>query len=157
MSADMDVRPSSLQKREQETDSEIAMFDLATDPTSHKLINEFYTHNKIISAVCHGPAALVNVKLPSGEFLISGHAVTGFSNSEEDAVQLTSAMPFKLEDKLNEASGGKFVKAQEDWGKKVVVALGGRLITGQNPASAGPIGQAIYDAIFGDLTTRDEI
>jgi len=137
------------------------MFDLATDETSHKLINEFYIRNKIVSAVCHGPAALSHVKITDGpdasSYLLAGQPVTGFSNSEEDAVNLTSAMPFKLEDKLNEASGGKYVKAAEDWGQKVVVARGGRLITGQNPASAGPVGQAIYDAIFGELTTKDEV
>ena len=70
---------------------------------------------------------------------------------------LTSAMPFKLEDALNAASGGNFVKAEKDWGEKVVVSRGGRLITGENPASATGTGQAIYDAIFGELTTRDEI
>jgi len=132
------------------------MFDLATDPISHKLINEFYTHNKIIAAVCHGPAALTHVKLSSGGYLLDGQPVTGFSNSEEEAVGLTAAMPFSLEDALNKATGGKFVKA-EDWGERVVVARQGRLITGQNPASATGVGQAIYDAIFGELTTRDEI
>jgi len=133
------------------------MFDLATDSTSHKLINEFYENGKIVSAVCHGPAALVNVKLASGEHLLAGQAVTGFSNTEEDTVGMTSLMPFKLEDALNEASGGKFVKAEEDWGAKVVTGRNGRLITGQNPASATGVGQAIYDAIFGDLTTKDEV
>lgn len=133
------------------------MFDLATDETSHKLINEFYSHNKIISAVCHGPAAIAHVKLADGSYLVAGQPVTGFSNSEEDVVQLSSAMPFMLEDQLNEASGGKFIKADKDFGVKVVVARGGRLITGQNPASAGPLGQAIYDAIFGELTTKDEV
>jgi putative intracellular protease/amidase len=132
------------------------MWDLANDETSHKLINEFYTHNKIVSAVCHGPAALTHVKLSTGEYLLDGQPVTGFSNTEEDAVGLTAAMPFKLEDALNKASGGKFVKASQDWGEKVVVARNGRLITGQNPASASGVGQAIYDAIFGELTTRDE-
>jgi putative intracellular protease/amidase len=134
-----------------------AMFDLATDPTSHKLINEFYTYNKIVAAVCHGPAALTHVKLASGEYLLDGQPVTGFSNTEEDQVGLTSAVPFSLEDALNQATGGKFVKASEPWGPKVVVARGGRLITGQNPASAAGVGQAIYDAIFGELTTKDEI
>jgi len=133
------------------------MFDLATDPVSHQLINEFYTDNKIISAVCHGPAALTHVKLSTGGYLLDGQRVTGFSNSEEDAVQLTSAMPFSLEDALNKASGGHFEKASSDWGEKVVVARGGRLITGQNPASATGVGQAIYDAIFGELTTKDEV
>ncbi|KAH8600749.1 putative chaperone protein HSP31 [Bisporella sp. PMI_857] len=133
------------------------MFDLATDEASHKLITEFYEHNKVLAAVCHGPAAFAKVKLSSGEYLIAGQPVTGFSNSEEDAMGLTSQMPFKLEDALAEASGGKFVKSSEDWGKKVVVGRGGLLITGQNPASATGVGQAIYDAIFGELTTKDEV
>jgi len=132
------------------------MWDLATDGTSHKLINEFYAHNKIVSAVCHGPAALANVKLPSGEYLIAGQAVTGFSNSEEDAAGLTQQMPFLLQDALEKNSGGNFVKA-DDWAKKVVVSRGGLLITGQNPASAEGVGQAIYDGIFGELTTKDEL
>jgi putative intracellular protease/amidase len=133
------------------------MWDLAHDETSHKLINEFYSRNKIVSAVCHGPAALAYVKLPSGQYLLSGQSVTGFSNAEEDQVGLSSVMPFMLETQLNEASGGKFVKAKDAWGPKVVVSGDGRILTGQNPTSAGPLGQAIYDAIFGELTTRDEV
>lgn len=70
---------------------------------------------------------------------------------------LSSAMPFMLETQLNEASGGNFVKAEEVWGPKVVASGEGRILTGQNPASAAPLGQAIYDAIFGELTTRDEV
>jgi len=66
---------------------------------------------------------------------------------QEDMVQLTSAMPFVLEDALEKASGGKFEKAAEPWGAKVVTAGGGRLLTGQNPASAGPIGEAVRKAI----------
>lgn len=66
-------------------------------------------------------------------------------------------MPFSLETQLNEASGGKYVKADEPWSAKVVVAGGGRIITGQNPASATPIGRAIYDAVFGEVTTADEV
>jgi len=120
------------------------MFDLATDSTSHKLINEFYAEKKIISAVCHGPAALAKVKLPSG-FLLAGQPVTGFSNSEENAVGLMEAMPFALEDELK-AAGGKYEKTA-DWGAKVVVANGGKLITGQNPASATGVGEAILKAI----------
>merc|ERR1711964_413887 len=95
--------------------------------------------------VCHGPAALAYVKTSSGSYLLDGHAVTGFSTSEEDAVGLTSAMPFILEDQLNVASGGKFEKAGADWGEKVVVS--GKIITGQNPASASGVGQAILKAI----------
>jgi len=122
------------------------MFDLAIDTTSHALINEFYAANKIVSAVCHGPAALINVKLPSGEYLLSGSKVTGFSNSEETAVGLMEAMPFSLEDKLKTASGGKFEKASSDWAPHIVVD--GKIITGQNPASAAGVGKALYEAIF---------
>jgi putative intracellular protease/amidase len=123
------------------------MFDLATNDISHELINEFYSNDKVIAAVCHGPAALAHVKIPGGGFLLDGQPVTGFSNSEEEAVGLASAVPFKLEDKLNEATGGKYEKAP-DWGVKVVVARDGKLITGQNPASAGPVGEAIKKAIL---------
>jgi putative intracellular protease/amidase len=124
-----------------------AMFDLATDTTSHALINEFYTANKTISAVCHGPAALAYVKLPSGAYLLAGQPVTGFSNVEEEQAGMTQAMPFLLEDVLNTASGGLYEKAQQPWGEKVVVANGGKLITGQNPASASGIGKAILESV----------
>lgn len=123
------------------------MFDLATDTTSQRLIAEFWSAGKVVSAVCHGPAALVNAKLSDGTYLISGKEVTGFSNAEEDQMGLSGEMPFMLETGLGK-SGGKFVKAAEPFGEKVVVAgEGGRLITGQNPASAGGVGEAIKTAI----------
>src|SRR5438132_1129558 len=111
------------------------MFDLAVDPISQQVIAEFAAKGKVVASVCHGPAAFVNVKMPgSGEHLLKGKKVTGFSNAEEEQMKLTQAVPFLLEDKLNEASGGGFVKADEPWGVKVVVD--GKVITGQNPASA---------------------
>ncbi|MCJ1391290.1 hypothetical protein MMC18_004153 [Xylographa bjoerkii] len=131
------------------------MFDLATDETSHKVIREFYEAGRIVAAVCHGPAALVNAKLSDGSYLIGDSPVTGFSNDEEDAVGLTSAMPFQLETELNKNSGGHFQKAKEAWAEKVVIAKGGRLITGQNPASAKAVGEAIYEAIFGELVSKN--
>ena len=121
------------------------MFDLATDSTSHQVIREFWESGKVVSAVCHGPAALANVKLSDGSYLVDGSEVTGFTNSEEEAAGLTSAMPFLLETQLKE-HGGKFVKA-DDWAPKVAVGKEGRLITGQNPASATPIGKAILEKI----------
>ncbi|MCJ1412248.1 hypothetical protein MMC19_006341 [Ptychographa xylographoides] len=130
------------------------MFDLATDEISHQVIREFFEAGRIVAAVCHGPAALVNAKLSDGSYLIDQCAVTGFSNAEEEAVNLTSAMPFQLEDELNKNSGGHYQRATEAWGPKVVVAKGGRLITGQNPASAKPVGEAIYEAIFGELIAQ---
>ena len=112
-----------------------------------KVIREFYESGRVVSAVCHGPAALVNAKLSDGSYLIANNPVTGFSNEEEDAVQLSQYMPFMLEDLLG-LNGGKFEKATSPWEAKVVVAgKDGRLITGQNPASAGPLGKAVYQAI----------
>ncbi|KAK3339166.1 class I glutamine amidotransferase-like protein [Neurospora tetraspora] len=125
------------------------MFDLATDPQSQQLIREFWDAGKVVAAVCHGPAALVNVKLADGSHLLKGRKVTGFTNEEEDMVQLSKFMPFMLEDKLKEAVGpeGAFEKAPSAWGEKVVVDAEGRLITGQNPASATGVGKAILKAI----------
>lgn len=127
--------------------SNTAMFDLATDATSHQIIREFKEAGKILSAVCHGSVALAKVKLADGSFLIKDSPITGFSNAEEDQAQTSSAMPFMLEDELNKNSGGKFEKAKDNWAPHVVTAQGGKLITGQNPASAGPVGQAILKAM----------
>ncbi|KAK3294330.1 class I glutamine amidotransferase-like protein [Chaetomium fimeti] len=120
------------------------MFDLAVDPTSQALVQEFAAKGKVVAAVCHGPAALVGV-----EGLLEGKAVTGFTNAEEEAVGLDAAMPFALEDRLVEVvgKGGRFEKAAEKWGEKVVVD--GKLITGQNPASAKGVGEAIVRAVLG--------
>ncbi|MCJ1473716.1 hypothetical protein MMC13_002367 [Lambiella insularis] len=130
------------------------MWDLATNETSHQVIREFYESGRIVSAVCHGPAALVYAKLSDGSYLIGDSAVTGFSNDEEDAVGSTSAMPFKLEDELNKISNGHFQKAKDAFGEKVVIAKGGKLITGQNPASAKLVGEAIYEAISGGVISK---
>jgi putative intracellular protease/amidase len=123
------------------------MFDLATSPTSHALIQDFWASHIPIAAVCHGPAALARARLADGSYLLAGKPVTGFSDVEEEAVGLTGAMPFSLEKELNEKSGGKFEKAGEPWGVKVVVAEGGKLITGQNPASAKGVGEALVKAL----------
>lgn len=120
------------------------MFDLATDSTSHKVITEFWDAGKVVSAVCHGPAALVNVKLSDGSYLIQDKELTAFSNAEEDQMGFSEAMPFMLETELVR-NGAKFVKADQPFGVKVIVA--GRLITGQNPASALDVGEAIKKAI----------
>ncbi|KAK6346919.1 hypothetical protein TWF696_007019 [Orbilia brochopaga] len=119
------------------------MFDLAVDRDSIKLITEFFEKGKIVGAVCHGPAALVNVRLPGGGHLLHGQPVTGFSNAEEESVKMTEAMPFELETELNRHSGGKYEKAAEPWGAHVAIGYGGRLLTGQNPASATPLGKEL--------------
>ncbi|KAL2170442.1 hypothetical protein VTG60DRAFT_4822 [Thermothelomyces hinnuleus] len=133
------------------------MFDLATDPTSQALVREFAAAGKVLAAVCHGPAALANVRTGGGgddagrggEYLLRGRRVTGFTNAEEAAFGLDRAMPFLLEDRLREVVGseGAFEKADANWGEKVVVD--GKLITGQNPASATAIAEAIVRAVLG--------
>lgn len=108
------------------------LWDLTGDQHSIGLIQSFARQNKPVSAVCHAPAVLLNVKGDDGEFLVNNKAVTGFSNTEEDAVQLTEVVPFLLEDELK-ARGGDYQKVA-DWTPFAV--QDGLLITGQNPASS---------------------
>lgn len=122
------------------------MFDLVDDEISKALTAEFYAAGKVIAAICHGPAALLNVKLENGEYLLKNQPVTGFSNYEEDSVDLSKYMPFMLETELTKR-GGVYKKAVGPWGENVVIGHGGKLITGQNPASAGPLGEAIKKAL----------
>ncbi|KAI1139337.1 class I glutamine amidotransferase-like protein [Hypoxylon sp. FL0543] len=121
------------------------MFDVATDAHSIALAREFAAAGKVVAAVCHGPAALVNVVLPGGEHLLRGKRVTAYSNAEEEAVGMARHMPFSLEDRIREA-GATYEKAglNEPF---VVVEDGGRLITGQNPWSSVGVGEAIAKAI----------
>lgn len=107
------------------------LWDLATDKNSIALIESFYTNHKPVAFVCHAPAALKNVKV-NGAYLVKGKKVTGFTNSEEEAVGLTKVVPFLLEDVLKE-NGGIYSKT-EDWHPYAVED--GLLITGQNPASS---------------------
>ena len=107
------------------------LWDLAVDKNSINLIENFVQQDKPVAFVCHSPAALKNVKI-DGEYLVKGKTVTGFTNSEEDAVGLTDVVPFLVEDALK-ANGGNYEKAA-DWESFVVED--GLLITGQNPASS---------------------
>ncbi|MEJ6980121.1 type 1 glutamine amidotransferase domain-containing protein [Pedobacter sp. P351] len=108
------------------------LWDLSNDPISIKLIQEFLAAGKPVAAVCHAPAVLLNVKSRDGEALVNGKNVTGFTNTEEEAVQLSRIVPFLLEDELKN-KGGNYSK-KEDWASYVVTD--GLLITGQNPASS---------------------
>lgn len=127
------------------------MFDLSSNPTSLALLQAFASAKKPIAAVCHGPAALLNATTPSGDPIIRGAQVTGFSNEEEEQVGMANVMPFQLETDLDRVSGGRYVKADQAWAEKVVVSrtngLGGVLITGQNPASAGGVAREILKAL----------
>ena len=108
------------------------MWDLANDSDSIALIQDALAAEKPVAAVCHAPAALKNVKNADGTPLVKGKTVTGFSNSEEDAVGLSDIVPFLLEDTLKE-QGGEYSRG-DDWAVHVVED--GLLITGQNPASS---------------------
>ncbi|APQ19021.1 type 1 glutamine amidotransferase domain-containing protein [Maribacter hydrothermalis] len=108
------------------------LWDLANDATSIKLIETFNEQEKPVAFVCHAPAALKSVKGTDGQPLVKGKKVTGFTNSEEAAVQLTEVVPFLVEDMLQE-NGGIYSK-KEDWAAYAI--QDGNLITGQNPASS---------------------
>jgi putative intracellular protease/amidase len=108
------------------------LWDLANDQFSIELIESFYNNNKPVAFVCHAPGALIHVKNTDGEPLVKGKEVTGFSNTEEDAVQLTEVVPFLLEDELTKL-GATYSKGA-DWGS--YVKKDGLLITGQNPGSS---------------------
>jgi putative intracellular protease/amidase len=108
------------------------LWDLTDNTDSITLIESFLNADKAVATVCHASAALLNVKQASGDFAIKGKAVTGFTNSEEEAVQLTEVVPFLLEDELIKR-GGEYQKA-EDW--HAFAVQDGLIITGQNPASS---------------------
>jgi len=115
------------------------LWDLTDDKNSIELIEAFVKANKPVASVCHAPAVLLNVKLPNGDYLVKNKKVTGFSNSEEIAVQLDKVVPFLLEDSLIE-KGASYSKI-EDWNPYIVTD--GKLITGQNPASSEPVAQEL--------------
>jgi len=107
------------------------MWDLAEDPVSIALIESFYDAGKPLAFVCHAPGVLRHVK-HKGEPLVKGKRVTGFTNDEEEEVQLTKVVPFLVEDELKRL-GARFEK-KPNW--QVFVITDGRLVTGQNPASS---------------------
>lgn len=121
------------------------MFDLHDSKPLQAIIRDIYVNNGVIGAVCHGPAALVDVKLENGEYLIAGKRVNGFTNEEEAAFgkKWTKQFPFLLEDKLIER-GASFV---QDGLMLNQVSIDGQLITGQNPFSTVDTAKAMVAAL----------
>lgn len=119
------------------------LWDLASDPSSIALIEAFHQQHKPVAFVCHAPAALLKVKGADGQPLVKGKEVTGFSNTEEEAVQLTSVVPFLLEDELKKL-GGIYSKGH-DWHSYAL--KDGLLITGQNPASSAAVAQILMETL----------
>ncbi len=115
------------------------LWDLAEDPDSIALIEATLAAGKPVVAVCHAPAVLRHPKGADGKSVVHGKSVTGFTNTEEEAVDLTKVVPFLVEDMLKK-NGGNYSKAG-DWQPYVV--RDGLLITGQNPASSEPAAQAL--------------
>ena len=119
------------------------MWDIAEDRNSIRLIESFLAAGKPVALVCHAPGALRHVKTPSGRPLVEGKTVTGFTNGEEEAVELTKVVPFLVEDELLRL-GATFSKVK-NWAVHTVTD--GQLITGQNPASSGPGAKALLEAM----------
>lgn len=115
------------------------LWDLSEDRDSITLIESMHAAGKPVSAVCHAPAVLRHTKLHDGRPLVEGKRVTGFANTEEEAVQLTNIVPFLVEDSLKK-SGGVYSKGP-DWNSYVLVD--GNLVTGQNPASSEEAARAV--------------
>ena len=115
------------------------MWDFPENQAVIRIIREIYEAGNIVSAVCHGPAALVNATLSDGSYLIAGKNVAAFTNDEEEEVQSTNVVPFLLADALN--AHGAIHHNAPNWSNNVKVD--GRLITGQNPQSAASVGEAI--------------
>ncbi len=122
------------------------LWDLATDKTSIQLIGNFYNHQKPVALVCHAPAALINVKAENGQPLIKGKHLTGFSNTEEEAMKLTEVVPFLLEDEIKN-KGGHYSKGA-DWTS--YVKQDGLLVTGQNPASSEAVAKLLLHILTGE-------
>jgi putative intracellular protease/amidase len=119
------------------------MWDFPNDAGLARLAAQIYESGGVVGAVCHGPAALVNLQLSDGSYLVAGKRVAAFTDDEERAVQLDKVVPFLLASTLQQR-GARHVAA-DNWQANVVVD--GRLVTGQNPASATGVGQEMLKLI----------
>ena len=121
------------------------LWDLANDADSIALIEAFARADKPTGFVCHAPGVLKSVNGPDGKPLVEGRKVTGFTNSEEEAVGLTDVVPFLVENVLI-ANGGDYSKGP-DWGSYVLTD--GKLVTGQNPGSSRAAAEALLGLLKG--------
>ncbi len=115
-------------------------FDFPRSEALAEVTTRFYESSKVVSAVCHGPAGLLEVRLSGDEYLIKGKDLTGFSWKEEELAKREKAVPYSLEEELTKR-GARYGKASIPFTSHVVED--GLLITGQNPASAGAVGEAV--------------
>ena len=120
------------------------LWDLASNSLVIKMIEDLIQTSTPVAMVCHAPAILRDTKKPNGEPLVKGLKVTGFTDAEDDELDLSRHLLFSLE-KMLMANGGDFVRSPANWNANVVED--GALITGQNPGSAAPIAQVLADRI----------
>ena len=120
------------------------MYDMPDNASVGKVLSDAWAQGKIVSAVCHGPGALLAAKDAAHEPLVRGKRVTGFTNTEEDVTGNTPLVPYLLEDKLKEL-GGQFERA-DDWQPYAV--QDGRLITGQNPQSSKRVAELVEQSLM---------
>ncbi|KQV99634.1 type 1 glutamine amidotransferase domain-containing protein [Rhizobacter sp. Root1221] len=120
------------------------MWDFPDSASAQKVIREIDAAGGIVSAVCHGPAALVNARRTDGSLLVAGKRLAAFTNGEEEEVQAAHVVPFLLATRLSER--GALHQDSANWSDNVVVD--GRLITGQNPQSASSLGLALRNALL---------
>ena len=119
------------------------LWDLYDDKDSIALIEAFIAEGKPVATVCHAPAVLLQAKDQNGDPLVKGKKVTGFSNTEEAAVDLTNVVPYLVEDQLVKLGG--FYQKTEDWNSLVIID--GLIITGQNPASSSAVAEALINML----------
>jgi putative intracellular protease/amidase len=119
------------------------MWDFPDDAGLAALARAIYENNGVVAAVCHGPAALVNLTLSDGSYLVDGKQISAFTDEEEAAVGLTEAVPFLLESRLAER-GAKITKAG-NFAEHAVADQ--RVVTGQNPASATKVAQLVLSEL----------
>ena len=119
------------------------MWDFPSDPGVQSLIRAVYERGGVVAAVCHGPAALVDARLSDGSYLVAGKEISAFTDEEEIAVKLEKVVPFALESRLR-SRGARFVEAP-NFEKKVAVSE--RVVTGQNPASATGVAEAVVTLV----------
>ncbi|MEN0059472.1 MAG: type 1 glutamine amidotransferase domain-containing protein [Bdellovibrio sp.] len=120
-----------------------AMFDFPENLQLQNLASAIYEHNGVVGSVCHGAAGLVNVRLADGHFLVRDHEISCFTNEEEETVGMERAVPFLLQTRLQE-HGAYHTSAPRFAGH---VVKSGRLVTGQNPASAAGVGKAMVEVL----------
>lgn len=120
-----------------------AMYDFPDHLQLHKLVADIYENNGVVGAVCHGVAGLIGLRLHDGRFLTKDHEVTCFTNEEEELVGMESVVPFLLEDRLKEQ--GATVNTSPGFTCNVIKS--GRLVTGQNPASAAGVAKAMIESL----------